>query len=127
MTVKAANGTTDVTYYGVQGAAGTSPAIWRGTNSSGALAHIPDLRVTARDGPRNQTRIVRMTYVYPEVALNTTTGVYSVVTKNRFTGEWEMSRSASYPTMAESANQLCNLMYHSLMKQMLIDGQAAYG
>lgn len=127
MTVKAANGTTDVTYYGVQGAAGTSPAIWRGNNSSGALAHIPDLRVTARDGPRGQSRIVRLTYVYPEIALNTTTGVYGVVSRNRFSGEWELSRNTSYGAVLESAHQVCNLMTHSLMKNMFIEGQAAYG
>jgi hypothetical protein len=127
MTVKKADGTTDTTYYGVQGAAGNVPAIWRGTNSSGALANIPDLRVSGRDGPRGASRILRMTYVYPEIALNTTTGVYQLVSKSRFSGEWEMSRNMSYGSVVESATQFSNLMYHTLMKTMMIEGNPAYG
>lgn len=128
ITVKKADGTTNVIYYAVQGAAGQAPAVWRASSVSGAQAHCPDLRIASREGPRGRTRILRMNYVYPELSLNTTTGIYSIVSKNRFTAEWELSKDAAYvTTVAESAHQLGNLMAATLVKAQMMDGQAAYG
>lgn len=125
MTIKKADGTTDTTYYGLVRAAGASPAVWKASGPHDAAK--PELRVSSRDltKPGQYQREVRVTYVYPEVILDSTTGLYTVANRARFTGAFETARGLSDAAANEAAFQLCNLFAHSLTKDMLYQRFAA--
>jgi hypothetical protein len=65
--VKKANGSTDITYVKVQGAAGeSSPAVWNEPTTGNVRGGYPSLQVKAR---KNGTKSRRLdsTFVYPKV------------------------------------------------------------
>lgn len=124
MTVKKVDGTTNVTWDAIQASSGQSPVVWRNALGT-AWAFCPELRVSSRDGARGASRIVRATAVWPETALNTTTGIYQVVNRARFTAEHEIPKGFAGAQRSEYAAQLGNLLAHSLFVGMVFDGQAA--
>jgi hypothetical protein len=124
ITVKKADGTTDVVWYGIQPSAGINPAIWRNVAGS-AWAFCPEIRMTAKEGPRGASRLLRATLVWPEIATNTTTGLTSVANRARFTGEWEMPKGMSDTPRVEFAYQTANLLAATLFKTQVSNGMAA--
>lgn len=121
--VKKFDGTTDVTYTGVNPASGKEPALWKSQSVGNAQAHQPELRVSA--SKRGSIINMRGTYRYPQIATNTTTGVTSVV---RFLSG---SFSADYDTgmaqadVQEGVHQMLNLATSALVKEMFRTGTSA--
>lgn len=126
MTVKKNDGATDVTYTGISPASGDgSPAVWRNESVGVAANHRPEYRLSSKDGKSGSARIVRSTYVYPQIATNTTTTLTSVVTSAKCTTEWELPKGMSQADINEFAAQLANLHDHALIVSCVQAGVSA--
>ena len=126
ITVKKNDGTTDVVYTSKGPAAGdNSPAIWRNETVGTAANHRPELRLASKDGTNGSKRKMRATYVWPEIATNSTTGIVSVVDKSAFALDFELSKNMTQTNIDECVSQFANLLASALIKQCLKDGFSA--
>lgn len=126
ITVKAANGTTDVVYTGKSPSAGDGvPAIWRNETVGSAAAHMPELRLSFRDSPNGADRRGRATYVYPQIATDTTTTLTSVVNKAMAGADFTLPKGMKAADCAEFAAQFGNLFASALIKSCVQDGYSA--
>lgn len=126
ITVKAANNTTDVVYTGKSPSAGdTVPAIWRNETVGTAANHMPEFRLAFRDSPNGQERRGRGTYVYPQIATDTTTTLTSVVNKAMAGVDFTLPKGMKAADCAEFAAQFGNLFAAALIKACVQDGYSA--
>lgn len=121
--VKKNDGTTDITYTGVDPAAGEQPALWASQTIGNAKAHQPDLRI--RSVKRGSTVEVSGTYRYPQIATNSTTGVTSVLRSlsGTFSVKYDMAMATADSN--EGATQFANLVASALVKEMMKTGTSA--
>lgn len=78
LTVKKANGTTDVVYVASQPSSGDgTPAVWREPTAGTAYAHAHELRLTAKTEGKN--RVLRETFFFNQVEDDITIGTKRVV------------------------------------------------
>jgi len=125
ITVKAANGTTDVIYANVSASAGNNvPAIWQVTALTTPASTRPELRVTSVDSKDGTKRIVRGQYRYPQTVTDSTTGIVSVF--GSATGDFSLviDKALSKDTVDQQAAQLPNLLVSALMKAVFQSGYA---
>lgn len=126
ITVKAANGTTDVVYTAKQPSSGDGvPAVWRAEASASAPALMPELRLLSRPASNGAVRHVRATFVFPQWATNSTTGVASVVTSAFGTLDVKVPRDMTSANANEVAAHFANLLASALIKQCLAEGYSA--
>lgn len=116
ITVKKSDGVTDIVYTAVNPAGGKdAPAILRSQTVGTAIAHRPELRVSVKNaGPRDH---VVGTYKYPQIALNSTTGVTSVIGTVDGRIDISVDKNTDQTVVAEATAQLANLLASALMKQ----------
>lgn len=106
ITIKKNDGTTDVTYTGVQPSSGDgTPAVWKSQTVGSAPAHQPEFRLTSRESKKGASRALRSTFMYPQIATNSTTGITSVVEKAMASTDWDMPKSMSQADINEFASQ----------------------
>lgn len=75
ITVKKANGTTDITYTAATPSAGdSSPAVWRENTASGIIGHRPKVQLLIRDNAAKTGRVFQGSYWYPYAVTEATTG-----------------------------------------------------
>lgn len=123
--VKAADGTTSITYTAQQGSAGDKvPAFWRNDSFSTIAANRPTLQVTAKAAKANTQRIVEVLFQYPEEVTNSTNGVKTVRLRDVGSAVFTLCEDAASTTNAEAVAQYLNLMASDLMKQILLSGRA---
>jgi hypothetical protein len=123
MTVKKADGSTDVTFTGITASGGDKqPAIWRNESFGGTIGQRPELRVRSASNGTNSNRKVEGSFTFPQLYTDTNTSLSKVAT--RANAQW----SASVPTdmadasLSEFAAQLGNLIAHSLIKSVHSSG-----
>lgn len=122
--IKKADGTTDVTYKSIQGAAGSqSPAIFRNETVGSTVSHYPTLLVRAADNGNKTSRRVRVDFSWPLVA--TDVGGNSVVT-GRMAGEVSVviPQNQTPAVIREQAYQFGNLIGSALIKACFDEGYA---
>lgn len=125
ITIKKNDGKTDVTYTAVVPSAGDgSPAVWKSQTVGSAIAHQPELRLSSRDGAKGAKRNLRVTMQYPQISLNTTTNVTSVIDKATFSGDWVIPKGMDQTTLNEFAAQCGNLIAAALIKSAVQSGYA---
>lgn len=125
ITVKKNDGTTDITYTGVVPSSGDgTPAVWRSATVGTAPAHQPELRVSAREGGNGKNRVVRVTYQYPQIATNSTTGVTTVIEKAALSVELTVPKNMAQTVIDEFASQGANLLASALLKDVAKSGYA---
>jgi len=125
ITVKKANGTTDIVFTGVVPSSGDkSPAIWRSNSVGSAQAHKPELTIISQyNGPRTARR-VGAKFVYPTLVTGSD-GRISV--SDRAIGDVTVTlpQAMNDSDIAEFANQFVNLLYSALVRAQLQSGYAA--
>lgn len=129
VTVKKADGTTDITYDAITASGGdNAPAMWR--QDTGAAAGLPvglrpSLKLMSRwNGPKT-ARVFTHEYRYPYAVQDSTTTRYSatdvvVITPSGMTFPQNIPASV----LNEAAAQYCNLMGSALLKASLQSGYA---
>jgi len=126
LTVKKNDGTTDIVWTGVQPSSGDGvPAIWKSQTVGTAQAHQPEMRLSSRDSQNGASRTLRVTGAYMQIAVNTTTGVTSVINTARLTKEWVFSKSMPSADVNEFVSQFANLEAHATFKSYLKSGFSA--
>lgn len=128
ITVKKANGSTDIVFDAIAGSGGdTSPAVWR--QDTGNTAGLPVgmrsfLKVTSKwNGPKT-ARQVSFEAVFPYPILSTDTGNYSVRDRVVFTGVCTLPQGIPSSSLDEAAAQIPNLIASALFKSGLAAGYA---
>lgn len=124
ITVKKADGSTDVVYTAVAGAAGDkTPAVFRNDTVGTTIAERPTLLIASRDnGPRTGRR-VEVNFAWP-------TSVEDSAGNKTITGRMTGSASVLIPqnqeveNISEQAYQFGNLLASAIMKASFAEGYA---
>jgi hypothetical protein len=126
ITVKKADGTTDVTYTKANGASGDNPARWFAPALGATAATRPELRVSSKQisGRPNQYKVVG-TFMYPFSVLNSTTGITSVEKRVLFRCEGTTDFDVPSTVLAEAVAQAVNLYASAHLKAQFWEGAAA--
>lgn len=127
LTVKKADGTTDIIYDALSASGGDgSPAVWR--QDTGAAAGLPvGLRAlfkawTMWNGPKT-ARQMKVNFVMPYAVQDTTTTLYSAKDRVVFDGIITVPQGIPASQINEAVAQAFNLVAHSLIKS---SGQTGY-
>lgn len=126
ITVKKADGTTDIVYTKAISSAGDkAPAVWRCNTVGSALAHRPELRLAMMDSADSRQRQARATYRYPQISTDSTTGLVSVVNTGFISFSSNMPKGMPSADVKEAVYQAANLLASALVKQSIGDDQSA--
>jgi len=126
ITIKKNDGTTDIVYTGVTPSSGdNSPAVWKSATVGTAPAHQPELRLVSREANKGQKRALRATFMYPQIATNTTTSLTSVVEKSTADVNWLVSKTMNATDINEMVSQFANLLCATLIKDCVKTGYSA--
>lgn len=123
ITVKKADGTTDIIYSAVQPSSGGSPAIWRSPVGA-APAHKAELRVKASSNQAGTVRRIEGTYVYPQTATGSD-GSVTVVNRGSLSFTAVVPQAMPQTEINEMVHQGFNLLASSLNKSQVTEGFAA--
>lgn len=128
ITVKKADGTTDVVYKAITPAAGTSPAVWKNQTVGVSVGQQPELRCASKGRTNKGTpfRDVSLSYKYPKAVQNTTTGELSLSEGFSFSGALHINTTMPQADVKEAAYQLGNLIASALIKSVGESGYAPY-
>lgn len=123
ITVKAANGTTDVVYTALTPSAGDKvPARWRANAASTIPSHRPMFELVAADNGTRDGRRVRFSGKYP--VLQTVESVETVVAIVPFEGSFMIPQNVDATLVSQAVAQLTNLTVAALIRQCINEGQA---
>jgi len=125
ITVKKADGTTDVTYVLLTPSAGDkSPAVWSNNTAGDAVGFRPQFSMSSRWNSAKTARRIDISMVYPQTAENTTTSVTSVVNTSPLTFSGAFPAAMPQATIDEVVAQFTNLLHSSLVVSSLKSGYA---
>lgn len=124
ITIKKADGTTDVVYTAKTPSAGDkSPAVWKNDTVGTVLAARPTFTMMTMDNGTRKARRVRTSFIWPKTRLDS---VGNVTVTGGASGE----SSHLIPTdmlateIAEYVAQYANLLFSALVKSAINDGYA---
>lgn len=123
ITVKAANGTTDVVYTAMAPSSGDGvPAVWRNEAGGSATAFKASFSLSSRyNGPKTARRLNGV-FDLPQTATDTTTSLVSVI--NRIPVSFSIALPVSCPqsVIDEAVHQVTNLLASTLVRDALKSG-----
>lgn len=126
ITVKKDDNTTDIVYtFQVPSSGDGTPAVWKCTTIGTSQAHQPELRLSASEADGGQSRRLRATYQYPQIATDSTTSLISVVNKATCSVEWKFPKGMTSLDVNEFVSQLSNLLDDTVVKNCLKAGYSA--
>ncbi|DAD52319.1 coat protein [ssRNA phage SRR6960799_23] len=117
ITVKAANGSTDVVYDKCTPSAGDSvPAIWRATAAGTSANTRPELRMTSQDvGQGSSFRRTRLTFRYPWSVTDANLGITTVKDYIQVNRDIVAPKGCPSAIVDEAVAQFANLNDSSLI------------
>lgn len=128
ITVKKADGTTDITFDAISASGGeSSPAVWR--QDTGATAGLPvghraTIKLSSKwNGPKT-ARQVAYEAVFPYAVLSNDTGLYSARDRVVATGVITLPQGIPGSNLQEAAYQIANLLSSALFKSSAAAGYA---
>lgn len=125
-TLKKNDGTTDILWTGIQPSSGDgTPAIWKSQTVGNAPAHQPEMRLFGREGNNGGSRVLRLTAFYPSLSTNSTTGLTTAYTRNRFVGEWTLDKNSPQTDIDEFVSQLAYMLNGTGFKAYIKSGYSA--
>lgn len=125
ITVKKADGTTDVIYVALSPSAGDkTPAQWRIEAIGTVPGNRPQFQVSSKFSADRQARIVEGKLVYPETFTDSTTGIVATRLRETFQFTSIIRLDAADGTTAELAAQAANLLKSTLVQSVLKTGYA---
>lgn len=125
ITVKAANGTTDVVYTAMAPSSGDGvAAIWRNEAAGTATAFKPTFSLVSKSNGNKTARRVNATYYMPQTATDSTTGLTRVVNSIPITFSAALPVEVPQTNIDEAVHQLTNLLSSTLVRDALKAGFA---
>lgn len=128
LTVKKADGVTDIVYDGIVGAGGdNSPAMWR--QDTGAAVGLPtglraSLKLGTRWNKQKSARLAEFEYSYPYALQDSTTTRYSSTDKVMVKGVVTVPQAIPAATQNEGVYQCMHALGVALMKSAMASGYA---
>lgn len=120
ITVKAADGTTDVLYTAMNSAAGDGvKAMWRALAVGYIPAVQPYLMVWSRANANGTARRVDLEYRYQQQYTTTTTGLIAMANQTVVTQSYLVPNGMPTNVLSESAAQYANLLKSPLIQDCL--------
>lgn len=114
VTVKKADGTTDIVYTAVQGSSGYgSNALWRQEDASVPVALRPVLKMRFQPNGNNNAMRPHFEYSYPHTYTDTTTGLKKQANIVLFSSDGLMPTEVPDAIMAEAVHQFTNLLVNT--------------
>lgn len=125
ITIKKADGTTDILWSLLAGSGGdTAPAIWRSNTAAGTIGQRPTFSISSKwNGPKTARR-VDMSGSFPSVYTNTSTGQTEVRGSIPMTVSFAVPANIAQTDLNEAAAQLSNLVATVLAKSAVSTGYA---
>jgi len=120
ITVKKADGTTDIVYTAAAASAGDSiPAVWRSNSVSTIIAHRPKLTLSLRDNATKTGRAFQLALLYPHVFTNVGSGEITLLGNSLFRCEGLLFSGIDAAAKKEMIYQGGNLLVSSLIRAAL--------
>lgn len=124
--IKKADGTTDVTYTAISGAAGDgSPAVFRNNTVGTALNQRPTLLLKSSSNGSKTARRIRGDFSWPIVGVSN--GVTQVIGRTPGDFNFLVPQNQDEATIKEQAHQFANLVASAIVKAALAEGYAPRG
>lgn len=124
ITVKKADGTTDVVYTAVAGSSGDkTPAVWKNQTVGTTPAEQPTLTLTSRQNGSGTSRRIDHVYLWPTTSQDAG-GNKRVDGRANASGSFLVPQNQEAAVIKEQVYQYCNLLASALIKQSLNDGYA---
>jgi len=125
ITVKAANGTTDVVYTAMAPSSGDGvPAVWRNEAGGSATAFKATLTLASKfNGPKTVRRLSG-TFQLPQVATDSTTTLSTVVNTVPVNFSFALPIEVPQTIIDEAVHQCTNLLSSTLVRDALKSGYA---
>lgn len=125
ITVKKADGTTDVVYNAMAPSSGDGvPAVWRAEAVASTAAFKPRLECRTRWNAAKTARRVDAYFVLPITQTDTASGITTVIGQVPLNLSVVMPVNANDSIVAEAAAQSTNLMVSTLFRSILTSGFA---
>lgn len=126
MTIKKADGTTDVLYTAARPSGGDkSPAVWENRTVGTAPAHYPSLRVTGQAGGNSgQIRRVQILFQWPFLVTDAL-GKKTISKTIPLRVDCPIDQNIDATDIAEAVHQFANLIDHADVKSQIVEGFAA--
>jgi len=122
-TVKKYDGTTDVVYTAVKGAAGDrDTALWRNEAFNAIQGNRPVFAITSRSSGNGKQRIVEPRLMMPELVTDSTTGITSVRMKDVASAAFTINTDLTDSTHQECVAQFLNLCSSAAVRATIISG-----
>lgn len=123
ITVKAANGTSDVVFTALNPAGGDgSVARWSVNTANPVAALRPVFTASSRPNAKRDSRVVQLVGKYPDV--RTLSGVDTVVGNVFFSGQVTIPEVVTDTVIAEAIAQFTNMLASSLIRDSMKSGFA---
>lgn len=118
LTVKKADGTTDIVYTSMTPSAGDkTPAIWRANTVGDSVALRPEFRAIGMPSPDGARRTLKTNLVFPVVVTDNASGLKKVAGYITQVTESKIFLAADDATVAEAIAQGANLTNTALMRE----------
>jgi len=125
ITVKKADGTTNVIYVAATPSAGDkSPAVWTQNAFSGVQGFRPRLELQTQDNGAGSVRVVRVKYVYYSLYTDSSTSLTKTLANVLFDGTFNMPKQMTTTEWKEAFAQLGNLLSSQLVRDSVETGFA---
>lgn len=125
VTVKKFDGTTDIVYTALTPSAGdATPAAWRSNSVSVAAGFRPQMQISSKFNGQKTARRVDYIFVYPETAVDSTTGITSVINRVIGSGSFSLPENTPDTVKQEAVLQSINLLKSALISGSIISGYA---
>lgn len=125
ITVKKADGTTNITWNLVSASGGdTSPAVWRCNSAAGTLGQRPTISIKSRNNGDNTARRVEYVAVFPSVYTDTSSGLTQIRAKSVWNGSAVIPLDMADTDRNEQAAQIANVIASSLFVGTFNSGYA---
>jgi len=123
ITVKKADGTTDIVWTAIAASGGDkSPAYWRSDTAQGTMGQRPVFSCVARSNGAGNLRRVDVAGKFPSVYTNASTGQTEVRGTMTMQGSFAVPQDVVATDVNEFASQISNLIASTLIKSSVSSG-----
>lgn len=120
ITIKKADGTTDVTFVAAAPSAGDSvPAIWRNNSASTIMGHRPRLSLLIRDNAAKNGRVFQGSVTFPHTFTDASSGKVTLLATTPIRFEGTLPAGVAVTDLKEAIYQASNLFASALVRVSL--------
>ncbi len=124
ITVKKADGTTNIVWSAINGAAANSPAFWRSDTAIGTLGQRPTLQLSGKWNGAGTVRRLDGKITFPSVYTDTNSSLTKIRSTMDMTFSVAVPQDVNSTDLAEFAAQATNLLVDTMIRGSINSGYA---